>query len=410
MNIRKVFGRNSREALREVKRLLGAEAAVLSNRTVDGGVEITAMAAEDVPDAIETRTGNTAQAQDIVRRREAPKPADQEPSPAVQQSAAESMTQTLLKELASMRATIEQQIEGLAWGEAQRREPARMLRLRMLLQAGMSPALSRKIMDRLPTGLNAGDGAEWVLDAIARNLPLAATDEMITDGGVYALMGPTGVGKTTTTAKLAARCVVRHGAESIALLTTDSYRIGGQEQLRIYGRILGVSVHAVHDGADFQRTLGELKNKHLVLIDTVGVGQRDQMVGEQLSLLNSGNAKRLLLLNATSSSQTLDDVVLAYKGSGLHGCIISKIDEAVNIGPVLDTVIRHRIPLHYVANGQRVPEDLHAAHRDYLVRRAFKTMPENTAHTLNDEEFSLMMNRAARDSAAAIQREGASLA
>ena len=408
MNIRKVFGRNSREALREVKRLLGAEAAVLSNRTVEGGVEIMAMAAEDVPDATETRT--TAAPQDATRIREALQPTDQEPSPSVPQPAVEPMVQTLLKELAMMRASIEQQIEGLAWGETLRRDPARMIHLRMLLQAGMSPALSRKIMDRLPTGLNAADGAEWVQTAIAHNLPVAAADEMITSGGVYALMGPTGVGKTTTTAKLAARCVVRHGAASIALLTTDSYRIGGQEQLRIYGRILGVSVHAVHDGADFQRTLGELKSKHLVLIDTVGVGQRDQMVGEQLSLLDGGNARRMLLLNATSSSQTLDDVILAYKGSGLHGCIISKLDEAVNVGPVLDAVIRHRIPLHYVANGQRVPEDLQVAQRDYLARRAFKAVPDNAVHALNDEEFSLVMNCAARVSAVSARREGASLA
>ncbi|MFY9329909.1 MAG: flagellar biosynthesis protein FlhF [Georgfuchsia sp.] len=409
MNIRKVFGRNSREALREVKRLLGAEAAVLSNRTVEGGVEITAMSADDIQDATETRT--TAAPQDAIRVREALlRPGGQESSSSVQPPAEEPLAQTLLKEFAMMRATIEQQIESLAWGEEQRRNPTRMLQLRTLLQAGMSPALSRKIMDHLPTGLNAGDGAEWVRATLARNLPVAVTDEIITEGGVYALMGPTGVGKTTTTAKLAARCVVRHGAESLALLTTDSYRIGGQEQLRIYGRILGVTVHAVHDGADFQRTLGELKNKHLVLIDTVGVGQHDQMVGEQLSLLSSGNARRLLLLNATSSSQTLDDVVLAYKGSGLHGCIISKLDEAVNIGPVLDAVIRHRLSLHYVANGQRVPEDLHAAHRDYLVRRAFKAISGNSVHALNNEEFSLVMNCAARNTAAPAQREGVSLA
>ncbi|CAG4882166.1 Flagellar biosynthesis protein FlhF [Georgfuchsia toluolica] len=408
MNIRKVFGTNSREALREVKRLLGAEAAVLSNRTVEGGVEIVAMAAGDIPDATETRTGVAPQ--DGVRIREVLRPAGQESSVSVQPPAAEALAQTLLKELAMMRATIEQQIEGLAWGEAQRRNPARMLQLRILLEAGLSPALSRKIMDHLPTGLSAGDGAEWVQTTIARNLPVAAADEMITAGGVYALMGPTGVGKTTTTAKLAARCVVRHGVESLALLTTDSYRVGGQEQLRIYGRILGVSVHAVHDGADFQRTLGELKSKHLVLIDTVGVGQRDQMVGEQLSLLEGGHARRLLLLNATSSSQTLDDVMLAYKGSGLYGCIISKLDEAVNVGPVLDTVIRHRMPLHYVANGQRVPEDLHVAQRDDLARRAFKAVPDNAVHALNDEEFSLVMNCAARNSATAARREGASLA
>ena len=406
MNIRKIFGKDSREALREVKRLLGPDAAVLSNRSVEGGVEITAIAAVDIPNAAESAIGNEVPAPD--RKREVLRPAGQESGADVQAPVAEALTQTLLKELASMRSTIEQQIEGLAWGEAQRRDPARMALLRMLLQAGMSPALSRRIMDRLPAGLNAAAGAEWIQTAVARNLPLAATDEMINSGGVYALMGPTGVGNTTTTAKLAARCVVRHGADSLALLSTDSYRIGGQEQLRIYGRILGVTVHAVHDAADFQRTLSELSSKHLVLIDTVGVGQRDQMVGEQLSLLCAGNARRLLLLNATSSAQTLDDVVLAYKGAGLHGCIITKTDEAVHTGPVLDTAIRHRIALHYVANGQRVPEDLHAAHREFLIRTAFKTVRDNPVHTLNVDEFSLMMNRAGNMNHDQPMRAGAS--
>ncbi len=392
MNIRKIFGKTSREALFEVKRLLGPDAAVLSNRSVEGGVEIMAMAADDIPPA-ESRPAV----------RDAPIAVEAIPQPpksAAQPPLAESMVQTILSEIAAMRTDIEQQLDGLAWGEAQRRDPARMTLLRTLLQAGFSPALSRKIMDRLPTGLDASESNAWVQTAIARNLPIEPADAMITQGGVYALMGPTGVGKTTTTAKLAARCVVRHGAESLALLTTDSYRIGGQEQLRIYGRILGVSVHAVHDGADFKRALAELKNKHLVLIDTVGVGQRDQMVAEQVNLLCSGNARRLLLLNATCSGQTLDDVIQAYQGNGLHGCIVTKLDEAATIAPVLDAVVRHKLPLHYVANGQRVPEDLHIANRDVLVHRAFKPVADAAVHALDDMEFPLVMHGIDRAAAA----------
>ena len=146
---------------------------------------------------------------------------------------------------------------------------------------------------------------------------MADEDAILDRGGVFALVGPTGVGKTTTTAKLAARCVMRHGPEKLALITTDAYRIGGHEQLRIYGKILGVMVHSVKDEADLRIALKELRNKHTVLIDTIGMSQRDQMVTEQVAMLteSGANVKRLLCLNATSTNETLNEVVRAYQGT-----------------------------------------------------------------------------------------------
>ena len=172
-------------------------------------------------------------------------------------------------------------------------------------------------------------------------------NEILEKGGIYALVGPTGVGKTTTTAKLAARCVLRHGADKVALLTTDGYRIGGHEQLRIYGKILGITVHAVRDQRDLALALAELRGRHIVLIDTVGMGQRDQMVAEQAAMLAGCGAdiKRLVLLNAASNRHTLDEVAHAYCGNGLAGAIITKLDEAVVTGGALDIAIRHRLPL-----------------------------------------------------------------
>ena len=231
---------------------------------------------------------------------------------------------------------------------------------------------------------------------LGRNLHTASSsDEIVDAGGAYALVGPTGVGKTTTTAKLAARCVVRHGADSVALLTTDGYRIGAHEQLRIYGRILGVQVHAVRDAADLRRTLAELSGKHLVLIDTIGMSQRDRLVGEQAAMLDgAGDVRRLLLVNATSRGDTLDDVVRAYgQGAqqGLAGAVLTKVDEAVSLAPAVDALIRHRLELHYVANGQRVPEDLHLPNRAYLLHRALKGLPENSPHHLIGDEAGLLL-------------------
>jgi flagellar biosynthesis protein FlhF len=187
------------------------------------------------------------------------------------------------------------------------------------------------------------------------------------------LTGPTGVGKTTTTAKLAARAVVRYGADSVALITTDSYRIGALEQLRIYGKILGVAVHAARDTGDLRVTLSGLKHKRLVLIDTMGMGQRDKRVKEQAEMFVTAGVQRLLLLNATSSGDTLEDVVRMYNGNGVIGCIATKLDEAVTLGAVLDVMMRHKLALHYVANGQRVPEDLHEVNMAYLLHRAFES-------------------------------------
>jgi flagellar biosynthesis protein FlhF len=233
---------------------------------------------------------------------------------------------------------------------------------------------------------------------------------MIEKGGVYALVGPTGVGKTTTTAKIAARCVIRHGAGKVALLTTDSYRIGGHEQLRIYGQLLGIPVRNIKDTEDLQLTLSELRNKHMVLIDTVGMSQRDQMVAQQIAMLSNCGAdvKRMLVLSAASNGKTLDEVISAYQKNGIYGCIITKVDEAASLGVALDVVIRRKLPLHYVANGQKVPEDIHAANARYLLHRIFKSAPGDSAFTLQDAEFALIM--ASKHSAESPQAEEKSLA
>ena len=240
--------------------------------------------------------------------------------------------------------------------------------------------------------MNGLEAMAWVKGAADRSLLTIGSESDIVDrGGVYALVGPTGVGKTTTTAKLAARCVLRHGPSKVALVTTDGYRIGAHEQLRIYGRILGVSVHLVKDANELRQTLAELQHKHMVLIDTMGMSQRDKLVPELTDMLSGCDVKRLLLLNSTSRGDTLDDVVRAYAGDTLAGCILTKIDEAASLATVLDVIMRHGLKLQYVSNGQRVPEDLHMPNRSYLLHRAFKDVPETSPHKFDGLEPGLMM-------------------
>jgi flagellar biosynthesis protein FlhF len=140
----------------------------------------------------------------------------------------------------------------------------------------------------------------------------------------------------------------------------------------------------------------------MVLIDTVGMSQRDRMVAEQAAMLmRAGDVKRLLLLNATSRGDTLDDVIRSYAGEDIAGCILSKVDETAALAPALDAVVRHGLLLAYVANGQRVPEDLHLPNRTYLLHRAFK-QPVSAAHRLREDELGLVMPNATASRGAAL--------
>ena len=479
MNVKKFTAATSREALRKVREALGPDAVILSNRPVDGVVEILALDNDDVaslaspsaesdmaaprphlnmqdpsfddlpppatsparpaarpaPRAFQEPAPAPRAFQEVPAARAfqetpaarqslnalydldepAPAPtyanrrAPQPEAPAFDMTAMTAMMSAaiaqakesataemhgMMSEIRAMRGMMETQLAELSWGSTQQREPQKAAVLREMLAAGFSASLSRYLIDKLPAGKDAAESLRWIKTVLSRNITTMADEDAILDrGGVFALVGPTGVGKTTTTAKLAARCVMRHGPEKLALITTDAYRIGGHEQLRIYGKILGVMVHSVKDEADLRIALKELRNKHTVLIDTIGMSQRDQMVTEQVAMLteSGANVQRLLCLNATSTNETLNEVVRAYQGTGLAGCIMTKMDEAASIGNVLDVLVRQKLNLFYISNGQRVPEDLHLADRAMLVDRAFRTRRDAAAQ-FADADLPLMMS------------------
>ncbi|WP_322067862.1 flagellar biosynthesis protein FlhF [Burkholderia cenocepacia] len=309
---------------------------------------------------------------------------------------------TVMQELGELRGMMQEQFDSLMWHDRQRRSAVHGALTKHLFAAGFSAQLVRMLVDNLPSGDGAqtfGQAAEWAQSVLASNLPvLDSEDALMERGGVFALMGPTGVGKTTTTAKLAARCVMRFGASKVALLTTDSYRIGGHEQLRIFGKILGVPVHAVKDAGDLALALSELRNKHIVLIDTIGMSQRDRAVSDQIAMLHGANApvQRLLLLNATSHGDTLNEVVQAYRSAGEHpdlaGCILTKLDEATHLGGVLDTVIRYKLPVHYVSTGQKVPENLYVASTKFLLKSAFCVPRDGSPFVPQDEDMPTLLS------------------
>jgi flagellar biosynthesis protein FlhF len=458
MNVKRFFAPSAREALRALKAELGADAIVLSNRAVVGGVEIMALP----PGAIDTlhspqsghlskaspgapretaqaagkpgsgygdfgNNGNEADYSDDFHvtlsslaagavprnlvatpvRREAVPPRQPEIRPftpprietaASSRRSSGAMTQQtagetpaalrgessesmrvlqeanirLMNELSSMRGVIERELSGFSWHETRANAPVRAETLGQLLATGFSVALARQFVEGIGRDATPSSATDILRAAVDRRLKeIISADEIIDRGGIYALVGPTGVGKTTTVAKLAARFVTRQGAGHLALITTDGYRIGAHEQLRIYGRILGVPVFAVRDAAELRQTLLDLRGKRLVLIDTMGMNQRDRMVVTQADMLaDAGEVRRLLLLNATCRGDTLDDVVKSFAVPSVAGCIFTKVDEAVSIAPVLDAAMRHELNVRYITNGQRVPEDLHLPNRAYLLQRA----------------------------------------
>ena len=418
MLMKKFVGATAREAMQKMKADLGPEALVISNRKIAAGIEILAMVEPEVnaagppPAPPAPSAARAARADPVVepaRPRSAspftslkdfaprvaaadvaaaaagrpggatwaPHPAAPGPAPAAPSSAAPSDGR-LLEEVKSMKALLQTQLAAFAWRDMTERRPLAARLWRELLDAGFSAGLNRQIADRLPDDHNEAQARKWIAGVLTRNLRCTdATRDPVEAGGVYALVGPTGVGKTTTIAKLAARCVVKYGAHSLGLVTTDGYRIGAFDQLAIYGKILGVPVHCAHSYAELEATLGALAGKRLVLIDTTGMGQRDNRVAEQINLLGHPLIRRVLLLNAAAQAETLEDVAAAYRGQAaaappLAGVILTKLDEAAKLAPALDVVMRHGLLVMYVTNGQRVPEDIHLAVGHALVHRALR--------------------------------------
>ena len=281
--------------------------------------------------------------------------------------------QSVMSELHAMKDLIEDRFNTLAWLGQARQNPIQSNLMLKMIRAGYSPALARAVLERMPEELSAGESVRWLMEVLERNLKTDLTDPPLYEqGGIFAMVGSTGVGKTTTTAKLAAMCARVHGPGSVGLITLDTYRVGAHEQLRTYGRMLGIVAHLAHDRAALQDLLGLLSGKKMVLIDTTGVAPRDPRKRDMLDVLDLPNVNRLLVLNAGCHGDTLDDVLTAFKTAGSQQAILSKVDEAVKLGPAIDALIRHQMVLRGVTNGQRVPEDWERADAHKLISTSMR--------------------------------------
>ncbi|PIW59824.1 flagellar biosynthesis protein FlhF [Shewanella sp. CG12_big_fil_rev_8_21_14_0_65_47_15] len=452
MKIKRFFAKDMRAALAQVKETLGSDAVIMSNKKVNGGIEIVAAVDYDEPKAkapatapaptfmdvsddlvslggkqpvrAETRAKPSAPADSLqallekqqsrlnqqlshqqvdaelpawakglqapaapkTERREAPAAFDKKPQTSQKQSAD---IEAMRDELASLRNLLTHQVSSLMTEHKKRIDPVGAMLESKLLEAEFSPAVAAKL---------AALSQHYTPAELVRALPQSLAnmldnqgDDIVRQGGVVALVGPTGVGKTTSLAKLAARFAAHHGPEQVALITTDHYRIGAYEQLATYGKIMGCPVKQAHDLHELEQILYQFRNRKLVLIDTAGMGQRDMRLYQQLDNLTANSRipiRSYLVLSATGQRRVLQDAVNHFKRIPLSGAVLTKLDESVSLAGALSVLIQSGLPLSYVTDGQRVPEDMKVADTLMLAQQALAALDSTEQQSLQDAAWS----------------------
>ncbi len=404
MQVKRFFAADMRQAMKLVRDELGADAAIIGNRRVAGGVELTAAldyqppAAASKPNpALEAELRQTqariaqarAELDSPVRAAANPRkdrqlygaePAKRPslaeamaaPAPAAAPAAVSQQALDAMRfELNGLRELLEVQLGSIAWSQLQHQRPKQAGLWRRLQRMGLPADLSRQLLERVASIAEPKQAWRMLLAHLARAIRTPEED-LLEQGGVIALVGPAGMGKTTTLAKLAARYVLKYGAHNLALVSMDSFRLGAQEQIKSLGRILNVPVSLVDPGQSLLQAMAPLAGKRLVLIDTAGLPASDPALRMQLEALaaQSLNVKNYLVLAATSQSQVLKAALHAYRSCGLAGCILTKLDEAGSLGEALALAIAQRLPVAYLADGPRIPDDLQVARAHQLVSRA----------------------------------------
>ncbi|WCD82610.1 MULTISPECIES: flagellar biosynthesis protein FlhF [Pseudomonas] len=448
MQVKRFFAADMRQAMKLVRDELGADASIIGTRRVAGGVEITAALDYPMPapapskpnpaleaelrrtqtriaeahaelsnrggqaDAgknrqlVADRSDVSAESLAAAMRPQRTERASASPlaAPAAQPKAAapaaadQRSLDAMRFELNGLRELIEVQLGSIAWGQMQSRRPQQAGLWRRLQRMGLSAELSRALMERVASVQDPRQAWRMVLAHLAHAIR-TPQQEPLEEGGVIALVGPAGMGKTTTLAKLAARYVLKYGAQQIALVSMDSYRIGAQEQLKTLGRILNVSVTHVDPGQSLTQALAPLARKRVVLIDTAGLPATDPALKMQLETLASRGvkARNYLVLAATSQSQVLKAAYHSYKRCGLSGCILTKLDEAASLGEVLGLAIGQHLPVAYLADGPRIPDDLQIPRSHQLVSRAVSLQtPEDPSEEAMADLFAGLYQNPAR--------------
>jgi flagellar biosynthesis protein FlhF len=411
MKIRRFYGKDMREALKQVKDELGGDAVIMSNKKHADGIEIVA-AYENEPDAqllpnkVEPKTSpsrKTPTLSEIIgdtgpdslkalleKQSQSASPSQlkevenvseikgqvysNSPAPAQQNSQQQDAFKEMRKELSSLRHILQFQVSGLIEQEKNRKHPLHGYLLQRLQQMGISDALAEEVVSYAPEAADERQSWLFLLKLLANRLQ-TKHDDILSQPGVVALMGPTGTGKTTTIAKLAAQAAQKFGVDQVAIITLDNYRIGAYEQIATYGKIIGCSVKKAQNSNELSDLLYQFRNKRLVLVDTAGFSQKDARLIKQLDTMKQNsctNIRNYLVMQANCQYRVMQQTVNEYRQISLHGCILTKLDECYSLGEVISVAIENKLQICYLADGQRVPEDLQAASTKFLITSAAK--------------------------------------
>jgi len=409
MKIKRFFASDIRQALRQVRETLGSDAVILSNKKVDGGIELVAAIDYDASAFMPTpqQTGKPELASVEPLRREKPRATPRPEAPGKVASVSKLKEQVVPKvewsqdpvlvemrqEMKALRRMMETELSGLSWRDMGDHTPETRDLFRRLMGLSLGPDICSQLVQQVADTETPEQAWRKALYHLASEIRTGAGD-LLDEGGVFALIGPTGVGKTTTVAKLAARFALRHGTHQVALVSTDNYRIGAQEQLNTYARILDVPVRSAGTREELAVALNGLTGKRLILVDTAGMSQRDVRLSEQLSMLDvAGKGVRsLLTLSAATDYSSVEQAINAFAVARPEACILTKVDEAGSLGGVLSALIHKALPVAYIGDGQKVPEDLHLARAHSLVSKAVACSSEGGEYS--DEYLALALGGA----------------
>jgi flagellar biosynthesis protein FlhF len=402
MKIKHYRAPDMRQALRQVRDAQGPDAVILSSRRIQGGVEV--VAAVDYDSDVADGPTNSAAGYGLDREAMQTAPASSEPmrfAPAARPTTSALQANApyeirddsasvasraraneaadfglddradVNEELRSLRRMLETQLATLAWNDFTRRAPIQTELLKQLSALGLGHDLCTELVAQMPAKVELSEAQRLALALVSRRI--AVTDERwLETGGVVALVGPTGVGKTTLLAKLAARWVLRHGPRQLALITTDCVRIGAQEQIHTLGRLLGVPAYAVEGAEQLADLLDQLDDRRLVLIDTAGLSQRDATLAKQLTALVTASERleTCLVMSSAAQAGAIEETFERFAAAQPSSCVLTKLDEATSLGGAISVLVRTKLPLAYLSDGQRVPEDLAPARAHQLIARA----------------------------------------
>ncbi|MFK7974648.1 MAG: flagellar biosynthesis protein FlhF [Halioglobus sp.] len=388
MKIKRFIDKDSRGAMAQARSALGPEAVILSNKRVGNQIEL--VAAIDIDE--------------IARLAESSSTGSADSPASLSLVNSDSTLDGLQRELGQLRSLVEGRLSreaGVSIADSAEPESSEN---QSLIGRLLDFGLSRNSADLVARQIPETDTTEhaWALavEYLRDQLPVTVPDSMVDSGGRVALVGTTGVGKTTCLAKIAARFVLRQGKENLAIVSTDCYRVGGQEQLQAFADYLDVPLFVASDARELRMVLDQLQHKKMVLVDTPGFSQKDAQLGDQISLLRGSGytIDPYLVLPATGAQRALYEVVNAYEKTALAGAVVTKLDEAVELGGVIDVAVETRLPLAYMGVGQKVPEDLIPLDAQAFMNKALElTVAEQPTNSLSktlQNSLAAAMNRA----------------